>query len=202
VFADRADRVCLRWRPAIRDERDPWVVDQPANTLEFATLGVSWAPRPSQWRVEEVTLFSQRSHAPINQVVQPRSWLLETVAERGGIFGWDAFHYVARAGVGQTRRPWGGGLLTGLVTVAVVGNSGDGVTLAPGAEISLLHLLAPELRWGLRGSYEFSAWQASEAQLQLRGWLRWDLSRRLGLHCAHMTDLDLGSTTVGVSWYH
>lgn len=197
----KMDRTNLHWRPAIRDELDPWVVDRPANTLELGSLGLSWAPEGNSLRLEELVLFSQRSHAPLTWVVRPTSWLLEAAIRRGGLFGSDALHHAIRGGLGRTYELWSGFLTTGLATGALVGHAGDGVTLVPGAEVSLLHLLAPRLRWGLRACYEVNPWNTSVHDARVSGWLSWDFSRRLGLQCRYRRDLEFGRWVAGLSWY-
>jgi hypothetical protein len=195
------DRTHLRWRPAIRDEQDPWVVDRPANTMEFGSLGFSWAREGRRSRLEELVLFSQRSHSPITWAVQPTSWLLEAASRRGGVFGWNELHHAVRGGLGRTCESSPGFLVTGLVTGALVAHAGEGITLVPGAEVSLLHLLAPRLRWGLRTRYGVSLRNTSDYDVRVTGWLRWDVSRRIGLQCRYRRDQERSRWIAGLSWY-
>lgn len=196
-----AGRVHLKLRGAMHDETDPWLGQQPASTMELLALEVSSPVDRPRARLEAAVLFSQRSLAPSHWTRGRTSWLLEALARRGGIFGEDATHYEARAGLGKTLRLPAGTYLHGLVTLAATGAFGEGAGLAPGVEVGFVSRVAA--RWRLGGTWtrEHDVFEWSRSVQRARLWTRIDVGARWGALVAAEAAASARSLRLGMGWY-
>lgn len=176
-------RIGLALRGALHDEHDPSYGHQPINAMDFLSAAASTPADALAPRLDQAILFSQRALAVSSWVRRRRSWLLEALARRGGLFD-EGVHLEARAGLGATLALPGRVHAYALATVAGVGRWDHGAALAPGVEAGVLALPFERWRAGARFTREHDAFQWSRAIQRVRGFARVDLGARLGLSLA------------------
>lgn len=174
-------RVSVRYRGALHEATDPWLAHRPLNTLVFLALDVSSPSNQFDPRIDAFTVFSQRSLSPADWITPRRSWMLEVLARRGGLFDDRTVHLEARAGLGKTVQLSGKAHAYGLITAAVVGPCCDRAAFAPGLEMGLVWLATDRMRSGFRWSREHSVSEWSRTHERLRLWARYDLGTRWGI---------------------
>lgn len=202
IDAPSASRIALKFRPALHDQFDAWTAHRPLNALEFLSIEASIAPdgEDPAPRIESVVLFSQRSLNPSTWIAGRRSWMLEVVARRGGLFSADGLHAAARTGGGKTVQVGRWLYVYGLATTAVV-TDGGGVAFAPGLEAGMLVMPVPVLRLGAQWAREHDLLHWSRSHRQVEAWVRYDLAAEWGVRA--MADVDEAGTsfTTTIDWY-
>lgn len=194
-------RISARFRPALHDASEPWFAYRPLNTLDFLTVDVSAPTDRFSPRLDAFVLFSQRSLSPSNWIATKRSWLLEVLARRGGLFREDGLHFEARGGLGKTRKFGRQLFVYGLATAAGVLDVGQGATFAPGVELGLVVLVSPKWRSGLRWTREHDVSDWSRHHERGRGWVRYDLGRRWGTMISVETGPLGDYVSLSLDWY-
>ncbi len=194
-------RIHLEFRAAMQDETDPWLGQQPASTMELLGLEASSPVNGAQARFESAVLFSQRSLPASDWTRSRRSWLLEALARRGGIFGGDATHCEVRAGLGKTLGLPAGTYVHGLLTFAAVGAVGKGLGLAPGIEVGLLSRVARSWRFGAAWTREHDLLGWSRSAQRARLWTKVDVGARAGVVLAADAGPSSRSVRLGMDWY-
>ncbi|HEU5076810.1 MAG TPA: DUF4105 domain-containing protein [Polyangiaceae bacterium] len=202
VRQDGTYRTRVAFRPGVHDEYDSWVAHRPLNTMEILSFeaSVSASENVEDPRIESIVLFSQRSLNPSSWLTQRESWLLEVVGERGGLFGHEEFHYVARSGGGRAIALGESAWTHLALTTAVVGASGDWA-FAPGLDVGVLVLPSNSWRFGTRWTREHSLLDWSRKSETFEAWVRYDFANEAGVRV--FLESREARPTIGLSldWY-
>lgn len=201
LWSDQGRKISLRYRAAQHDVADPWQGYRLVNTLELLAVEISsdadrWHPR-----LEEFTVFSQRSLVPVNLVTSNASWMLELSAKRGGLFGPSAMHSGIRTGWGRTKRVVGNSYFHGLVTGALLGSVDDGIALAPGVQMGLSALVSDRLRGGLQWDWHKDLFELANSFGEFSAWVRYDLGGNFGTTFKFEANSDRECLEVIFCWY-
>lgn len=194
-------RTSVALRGAMHDEADPWFGHRPLNTMQLFGLRVSTGTVRFAPRVEEVVVFSQRALAAGDWIRRRRSWILELQARRGGLFSSDGMHLELRSGGGRTVGLPLGLHAYGLITVAGVGEWGEGAAVAPGLEAGLVALTFDGWRWGARWTTERALGDWSRTHTRMRAWARVDLGGFGGIVGEYRRRRGGASWALGLDWY-
>jgi Domain of unknown function (DUF4105) len=199
--ASSVSRVAVRYRAALHDLFDPSLAHRPVNSLDLLALEVSSPASRLRPRLDRFVLFSQRALSPSDWITPRRSWMLETLGRRGGIFSVDGFHLEVRGGAGKTRRIRHRGFAYWLITVAGAGVCCNRLGVAPGWETGFAWLSGKKWRSGVRWSREFGLGRASRVHERLRIWVRRDMTRLWALNAGFVKGPTGSYLQVTVDWY-
>jgi len=174
----------VRGRMALHRWIDSWRHHRPANTMEFMALSLQYCHDPGRLILDDIVLFSQRSLSPRSLLKRRRSWLLEVLGRRGGLWGNDQLHAELRGGIGTTYRLGSAAYVHGLITGAFVSDGIRRATISPGLEAGILVLGGNRWRFGGRGRYDLDPIHGRRPYAAASTFLRHDLGLSVGLEAA------------------
>lgn len=195
--------ISLRYRPALHEVNDPWLGYRPVNTLSSFAVAASGNPGLTHVRIQEFSLFSQRSLSPMGGPSANPTWLLDIGMKRGGIFDASSMHAGFRFGRGWTTSPTSGLYAYALGTGAAVGARRHAVTFAPGCQIGVLYLAHESWRWGAQWDWECDIAETSRDFGSFDAWFRRDIGAAWGitLHVQGDSDSDRARFRADIDWY-
>jgi hypothetical protein len=194
-------RLSVRYRAALHDFWDSSLGHRPINAMDLLAIEVSSPVGRVKPRIEQVVLFSQRALGPSDWITSRKSWMLELLGRRGGLYGADVFQLEARVGVGKTIRAGRSSYLYGLATLAGLGVVSRDIGISPGWEFGVAW--QPGSRWsaGLRWSRETHFGNWSRFQQRLITWIRRDFGQFWGIRVGFLRGPTGNYSMLGIDWY-
>lgn len=192
--------ITLRHRAALHDVTDPWIGHRPVNTMDILTIAAKSRVGELRPRLEELTIFSQRSLGLSDFITKRSSWMIEVLGRRDDLLRKGAMHWHLRAGWGQCWLPMDATYVYALATGAAVNVRRRPVRIMPGLQAGALLMLSQS--WRMGAEWDHSLPDGEKSTRWLTAWLRHDLSRDLG--CAARCDYGnaLWQVALELSWYY
>lgn len=200
-YSGDKQRVHLRYRPALHGHTDPWTGHRPVNTIEILSVALSHPFRGSSTRIDEITLFSQRSIQPSTWISPQTSWLLEAATLRGGIFGPDVLNSHLKMGYGFSRELLPESCIYILGTGAIIGQFGVGQMIAPGFEAGAITYGPHHWRCGIRYFQERNLSKLTQLHERLSFWIHYDIGANWGTTYSIDIDTTQTKSVFALSWF-